>query len=102
MIILGIVGTRPNFIKMAPVISVLKKQPGIKTIFIHTGQHFDKEMSDVFFNELDLPAPDVNLEVGGLAPWTQTAQIIARLGDIIALECILEYPATSSTSQVTE
>ena len=86
MKIVGVVGTRPNFIKMAPVILILRKRPGIETIFVHTGQHFDDEMSDVFFRDLNLPAPDVNLGVGGFSPWVQTAQIIAMLGDIIEKE----------------
>ena len=54
MKILGIVGARPNFIKMAPVIAALKKHSGVETLLIHTGQHFNQMMSDIFFEELQL------------------------------------------------
>jgi len=84
MKILGIVGARPNFIKMTPVIAALKKYSGVETLLVHTGQHFDQKMSDIFIEELQLPVPDVNLEVGKLKPWIQTAQIIKKLGDIIS------------------
>ena len=84
MKILGIVGARPNFVKMAPVIAALQKHSGVETLLVHTGQHFDEIMSDIFFEELQLPVPDVNLGVGNLKPWTQTARIIEKLGNIIS------------------
>lgn len=86
MKILGLVGTRPNFVKMAPVIVALRKHTQVETLLVHTGQHFDRVMSEVFFEELELPAPDVNLGVGNLTPWAQTGQIIEKLGNIIAEE----------------
>ena len=78
MKILGLVGARPNFVKMAPVITALQKHSGVETLLVHTGQHFDRVMSDIFFEELQLPVPDVNLGVGNLKPWTQTAQNTAE------------------------
>ena len=64
--ILHIVGARPNFIKAAPLIKALKNQPNpCEQLLIHTGQHFDSNMSGIFFNELNLPMPDINLEVSG-------------------------------------
>lgn len=84
MKILGLVGARPNFVKMAPVIAALQKYSGVEALLVHTGQHFDRVMSDVFFAELQLPVPDVNLGVGNLKPWIQAAQIIEKLGNIIS------------------
>ena len=84
--ILGIVGARPNFIKMAPVIDALRQRPGVRTLLVHTGQHLDPAMSDVIFQELGLPAPDLHLGVGTLSPWAQAARIIEACGDLIARE----------------
>jgi UDP-N-acetylglucosamine 2-epimerase (non-hydrolysing) len=78
MHILHVVGARPNFMKAAPVIHALAKRAGVSQALVHTGQHYDANMSDVFFQQLELPAPDVNLEVGSGSHAQQTAQIIAR------------------------
>jgi UDP-N-acetylglucosamine 2-epimerase (non-hydrolysing) len=78
MQILHIVGTRPNFIKAAPVIHALKKL-GVPQTVIHTGQHYDANMSEVFLAQLDMPLPDVNLGVGSGSHAQQTAAIMARL-----------------------
>ena len=60
-----VVGARPNFIKAAPVIHNIEKLSGdIQQILIHTGQHYDKNLSEVFFNALKMPKPDVNLKIG--------------------------------------
>ncbi|MBI1737082.1 MAG: UDP-N-acetylglucosamine 2-epimerase (non-hydrolyzing) [Candidatus Rokubacteria bacterium] len=83
--VLCTVGARPNFVKVAPVVIALKER-GVATVVIHTGQHFDPEMSDVFFGELGLPQPDVNLEVGRLPAVVQTARIVEQLGAIIERE----------------
>ena len=64
MKIATVVGTRPNFIKAAALIKEIKKHRGIKHILIHTRQHYDNKMSDLFFNELGIPQPDVNLGIG--------------------------------------
>ena len=58
MHILHVVGARPNLMKVAPVLSALRQYPGIKQSLIHTGQHYDTNMSDVFFQQLEIPAPD--------------------------------------------
>lgn len=65
MKIVSIVGTRPNFMKIAPLVEELKKHSNIKHILIHTGQHYDKEMSRLFFEELWLPKPDIHLVSSG-------------------------------------
>jgi len=75
-----IAGARPNFMKVAPIIHELENQIQIgKSItyrLVHTGQHFDKKMSDTFFNELNIPLPDVNLKCGGGSHSEQTASIL--------------------------
>ncbi|MEM2970598.1 MAG: UDP-N-acetylglucosamine 2-epimerase, partial [Candidatus Bathyarchaeia archaeon] len=75
MIISLILGTRPQIIKSAPIISQALRQ-GLEIKIIHTGQHYDYELSKVFFNELDLPDPYVNLNVGSGSHAYQTAEIM--------------------------
>jgi len=70
-----VVGARPNFIKMAPIVLELQRQE-MGQIFVHTGQHYDKQMSDVFFEELRMPQPDVYLGVGSGSHADQTARIM--------------------------
>lgn len=75
-------GTRPNFIKIAPLNAALV-QRGILTFLVHTGQHYDRRMSDVFFKELEIPDPDVHLDIGSGDRLTQTKKIIAALVPIL-------------------
>jgi len=77
--IICIAGARPNFIKIAALISEFRRRPRFSTTLIHTGQHFSPEMSQVFFDELELPAPDLNLGVGGGTHTAQTAELMKRL-----------------------
>ncbi|HTQ27747.1 MAG TPA: UDP-N-acetylglucosamine 2-epimerase, partial [Puia sp.] len=63
--ILLIAGTRPNFIKLAPLYHRLKERPGFEIFICHTGQHFDFNMSDVFWDNLELPRPEFNLNIQG-------------------------------------
>src|SRR5439155_2771045 len=83
MHVLHIVGTRPNFMKAAPVFCALSARPGVKQTLIHTGQHYDNNMSDVFFSQLSVPAPDVNLEVGSGSHAQQTAEVMRRFEPIV-------------------
>ncbi|MFO7446953.1 MAG: UDP-N-acetylglucosamine 2-epimerase [Ignavibacteriaceae bacterium] len=80
-----IAGARPNFIKVAPVIHAIKKtaEDKIKYRLVHTGQHYDNNMSDQFFTELNIPEPDINLGCGGGSQAEQTAAI---MGAIVACE----------------
>jgi UDP-N-acetylglucosamine 2-epimerase (non-hydrolysing) len=73
-----VIGARPNFIKAAPVIRALRER-GLRQRVIHTGQHYDDRMSDVFFRELDLPAPDLNMGVGSGTHAEQTAATMVGL-----------------------
>ena len=75
----SVVGARPNFIKIAPLLEEMRSRPGIVPTLVHTGQHFSPEMSDSFFQELGMPQPDINLGVGGGTHTEQTAEIMRRL-----------------------
>jgi len=85
MHILHVVGARPNFMKVAPVLRALATRSGIQQTLVHTGQHYDANMSDVFFEQLGMPAPDVNLEVGSGSHAQQTAQIMSKF-ELVVLE----------------
>lgn len=71
-------GARPNFMKIAPLVDVLHRTPNTKTILVHTGQHYDERMSKLFFGELGIPTPDINLEVGSCSHAVQTAEVMRR------------------------
>ena len=77
--VVHIVGARPNFIKMAAVFRACAQEPLFAQTIVHTGQHFDRQLSAVFFEQLGLPAPDFNLEVGGRSPVQQVAAVLAAL-----------------------
>jgi len=74
--ILHVVGARPNFMKVAPVIGALREHSGIQQVLVHTGQHYDVQMSGIFFEQLSIPEPDVNLGVGSGSHTWQTAQVM--------------------------
>src|ERR1700720_3626611 len=100
MHILHIVGARPNLMKVAPVLSALRQYPKIKQSLIHTGQHYDTNMSDVFFQQLEIPAPDVNLGVGSGSHARQTAEIMTRFEPIVLErkpDLVLVYGDVNST-----
>lgn len=82
--ILLVAGARPNFMKIAPIVRRLADCPGVfDSKLVHTGQHYSANMSQIFFDELDLPKPDVNLEVGSGSHAVQTAQIMERFEPIL-------------------
>lgn len=82
--ILCIVGARPNFMKMAPILRAMAAhQPPLPALLVHTGQHYDKAMSDQLFTDLRLPAPDINLEVGSGTHAVQTAEVMRRFEPVI-------------------
>lgn len=82
MHILHVVGARPNFMKAAPVLRAVR-QTGIRQTLVHTGQHYDANMSDIFFQQLGIPEPDVNLAVGSDSHARQTAQIMTGLEGVV-------------------
>jgi len=84
MKVLHVVGARPNFMKIAPIMREMAKYPdAFEQILVHTGQHYDANMSQVFFEELEMPKPDVNLEVGSGSHAWQTAQIMLRFEQVL-------------------
>lgn len=100
MKILTIIGARPQFIKAAVVSRVLRKQALTNEVIIHTGQHFDANMSDVFFDELDIPHPDYNLGIGGGTHGQNTGRMIEGIENILQKEkpdWVLVYGDTDST-----
>ncbi|MEK7742754.1 MAG: UDP-N-acetylglucosamine 2-epimerase (non-hydrolyzing) [Elusimicrobiota bacterium] len=99
MHILHVVGARPNFMKAAPVLQALRKR-GHRQTLVHTGQHYDANMSDLIFRQLGLPEPDHNLEVGSLPHAAQTAQIMVRFEEAALKEkpdLVLVYGDVNST-----
>lgn len=74
--IINVVGARPNFMKIAPVIDEMRRRGRIEPILVHTGQHYDEAMSDSFFEDLQIPRPDINLGVGSASHAEQTARIM--------------------------
>jgi UDP-N-acetylglucosamine 2-epimerase (non-hydrolysing) len=83
MKILNICGARPNFMKIAPLMRAYRAHPRLAPMLIHTGQHYDKNMSDLFFTQLGIPQPDLNLEVGSASHAQQTAEIMKRFEPIV-------------------
>ena len=73
--IILVAGARPNFMKVAPLMHEMKKHDEFKPILVHTGQHYDENMSKKFFKQLDICNPDINLEVGSASHAVQTARI---------------------------
>src|SRR5438094_9236523 len=76
MLIYLVAGARPNFMKIAPIVRALQAQHALSYKIIHTGQHYDREMNDVFFEELGIPQPDVFMAAGGGSHAEQTAKIM--------------------------
>ena len=93
MKILNVVGTRPNFIKIGPIIDAIRERShhgeGIEQVLVHTGQHYDRQLSALFFEQLGIPAPDVNLEVGSGSHAVQTAEIMTRFETV----CLEQTPS---------
>src|SRR6185312_12408698 len=85
--ILCIVGARPNFMKIAPIMRALREQaPDVMAKLVHTGQHYDYAMNESFFQQLQIPAPDISLEVGSGSHAQQTAEIMKRFEPIVVAE----------------
>jgi UDP-N-acetylglucosamine 2-epimerase (non-hydrolysing) len=81
--ILVIVGARPNFVKAAPLLAEIRRYPELEPVLVHTGQHYDYRMSQAFFEDLDIPEPDVNLAAGSGTAVGQLADMMLRLERVI-------------------
>ena len=104
MKIIHVVGARPNFMKVAPVIDAIHALPNVKQTLLHTGQHYDANMSEIFFKQLGIPQPDINLEVGSGSHATQTAQIMMKFEEVVLRDrpdLLLVYGDVNSTVATT-
>jgi UDP-N-acetylglucosamine 2-epimerase (non-hydrolysing) len=81
--IINVCGARPNFMKIAPLMRAYRAHPNLQPLLVHTGQHYDENMSNLFFRQLQIPEPDVNLEVGSGSHARQTAEIMVRFEPLI-------------------
>jgi len=100
MKVLHVVGARPNFMKVAPVRAALAERQGVHQVLVHTGQHYDAFMSDIFFRQLDIPEPNFNLGVGSGSHAQQTAEIMMRMEPVILEtkpDIVLVYGDVNST-----
>ena len=100
MNVFHIVGARPNFMKVAPVMNALKTHKHVVQTLVHTGQHYDANMSDVFFEQLGIAAPDVNLAVGSGTHARQTSEIMTRFEPVLLdrqPDIVLVYGDVNST-----
>ena len=97
--VVTIVGARPQFIKAAPLCRALR-QAGIQEFFVHTGQHYDDAMSSVFFRDLELPEPDINLNIGSDSHGKQTGRMLIGIEEVLQKEnpdWVVVYGDTNST-----
>lgn len=83
MRILAVAGARPNFMKIAPIMWELGRRPNVTACLVHTGQHYDQRMSQLFFDQLNIPKPDFNLQVGSGSHAVQTAEVMKRFEPIV-------------------
>src|ERR1700680_1607573 len=100
MHVLHVVGARPNFMKAAPVIRALEKWREARRTLVHTGQHSDKNLSEILFSQLNIPEPDVNLEVGSGSHARQTAEVMRRFEPVVLErkpDVVLVYGDVNST-----
>ncbi len=101
MKVMHVVGARPNFMKLAPCHRALGARGDSDQIVVHTGQHYDDAMSDSFFRDLEIPPPDINLEVGSASHAVQTARIMERFEPVVLEhrpDWVLVYGDVNSTA----
>lgn len=100
MKVVSIVGARPQFIKAAVVSRALRGTPGASEVLVHTGQHYDDNMSTIFFEELEIPEPDYHLGIGSGSHGVQTGQMLEAVEQVLLQEkpdWVLVYGDTNST-----
>src|SRR2546425_5319826 len=81
--LLNIVGARPNLVKIAPLMREMKRHAEIEPVLVHTGQHYDEKLSDIFFRQMEIPAPDVILEVASGSQAAKPAEILRRVEPVL-------------------
>jgi UDP-N-acetylglucosamine 2-epimerase (non-hydrolysing) len=100
MRVMSVVGARPQFVKLAPVARAADAMPQVEHLIVHTGQHYDAALSDIFFDELGIPEPHAHLDVGSAGHGVQTGRMLAALEPVLEAErpdCVLVYGDTNST-----
>lgn len=98
--IISILGARPQFIKAAVMSRIIREKNEIEELIVHTGQHYDANMSDIFFSEMEIPEPSYNLEVHGLQHGAMTGQMLEKIEKVLIAErpdLVLVYGDTNST-----
>lgn len=98
--IVTIIGARPQFIKAAVISRKIGIRQDIREVIVHTGQHFDKNMSEIFFEEMEIPKPDYNLKINGLGHGAMTGQMLEKIEEVLLKEkpdMVLVYGDTNST-----
>jgi len=83
MRIMAVVGARPNFMKIAPIMWAIRRRRGVEGYLVHTGQHYDQKMSELFFEQLNIPRPNVDLGVGSGSHAVQTAEVMKRIEPVV-------------------
>ena len=100
MKIVTIIGARPQFIKAAVVSRAISNFPDVQEVIVHTGQHFDTNMSDIFFEEMCIPKPNYNLNINGMTHGAMTGQMLEKIESILLAEqpnWVIVYGDTNST-----
>jgi len=98
--IVSVIGARPQFVKASAVSRALRMCPGVREVLLHTGQHYDENMSSIFFAEMDIPAPDYNIGVGSGLHGAQTGRMLEKIEEILVAERpdrVVVYGDTNST-----
>lgn len=98
--IVSVIGARPQFIKASVVSRALRKYDGVHEVLLHTGQHYDENMSSIFFAEMDIPDPQYNIGVGSRLHGAQTGRMLEKIEEILVTECpdrVVVYGDTNST-----
>jgi UDP-GlcNAc3NAcA epimerase len=100
MKVLTILGARPQFIKAGSVSREIAKYESIQEIIVHTGQHYDANMSDIFFDDMKIPKPDYHLDINGLGHGAMTGQMLVKIEEVLIKEnpeWVMVYGDTNST-----
>ncbi|MFO7369519.1 MAG: UDP-N-acetylglucosamine 2-epimerase (non-hydrolyzing) [Bacteroidales bacterium] len=98
--IVTVIGARPQFVKAAAVSRAIQKSGGLREIIVHTGQHFDENMSSVFFREMEIPEPDYNLQINSLSHGAMTGRMLEKIEEVLLQEkpdFLMVYGDTNST-----
>jgi UDP-GlcNAc3NAcA epimerase len=98
--VVTVLGARPQFIKAAMVSRALRARQGVREILVHTGQHFDGNMSEIFFEQMEIPEPDYNFDIAGLSHGAMTGRMLEKIEKVLIEEkpdCVLVYGDTNST-----